>query len=75
MKMSFPIQVRCAYGIRLCSHCCVHAVRLSALDLVRSFTEDSELAGPCYSAIIAAINKHFQEALPSASSHWWKVCE
>ena len=49
------------------------AVRLSALDLVQSFTEEEALASSCYSAIIAAMNKHLEETPPNSSLHWWKV--
>lgn len=52
-----------------------YSVRLSALDLVQSFTEEEALASSCYSAIIAAMNKHLEETPPNSSLHWWKVHE
>lgn len=58
--------------IHNCSYMSIQ-VRLSAFDLVKSFTEEEDLPGPCYAAIIVAINKHLEEATPNSSPHWWKV--
>lgn len=49
------------------------AVRLSAYDLIQSLCEESSLQSHCHSAIISAMDKHFQEATRHNSLYWWKV--
>ena len=76
--VSYTIAIlMCNINMRVCT-CIIHslhipAVRLSALDLVKSFLEEEDLVGPCYSAIIFAINKHLEENPPNTTAHWWKA--
>lgn len=48
-------------------------VRLSAYDLIQSLCEEVALSSHCHAAIVAAMEKHFQEATQANSPHWWKV--
>lgn len=55
-----------------------YSIRLSALDLLLCLSEEKALAGPLYSAVVSAIERHLQEVRQNQAAigeNWWKIHE
>ena len=40
----------------------------------KALAEEAGLCSVCYSALVAALERHLQETPQQNSQHWWKVC-